>query len=225
LWQRVRFGNGEMQDLSNIRGQLSIQTASIALFLHLMSLGSQGRVERQLAQQLGALQDLQRSTTAAVSATAILSDRASSILMTYENDDKDFWKAFRRELIAEGCSSDVMSRHRELIVDYILELEVKGIYAMGEISEGDVKLLSNCLVREGLQLYLTQTTRRQTYEYTPGLWLVLQSEAVSFCLMMRQVSSHLQQLQYSKVRIQEISWRIHFLALCVLVGKSRHPST
>lgn len=127
LWQRVRFGNGEMQDLSTIRSQLSSQTASLALFLHLVSLGSQGRVERQMAMQMGALQELQHSidfTTSTAPATA--GNRESSILTTYENDDKDFWKEFRRELIAEGCSSKVMVKHRDLVLDYIKQLESHG---------------------------------------------------------------------------------------------------
>ncbi|KAF8863412.1 hypothetical protein BDZ45DRAFT_573728, partial [Acephala macrosclerotiorum] len=124
LWQRVRFGNGEMQDLSMIRGQLSGQTASLALFLHLVSLGSQGRVEREMARQMGALQELQHSIDLKTStAPAVITrNRESSILTTYENDDKDFWKEFRRELIAEGCSSEVMARHRDLVVNYVREL-------------------------------------------------------------------------------------------------------
>lgn len=137
LLQRVRFGNGEMQDLTQIRSQLSGQTASIALFLQLMSLGSQGRVERQMAAQLGALQEMQKSTSLTTRVSTI-SERASSILTTYENDDKDFWKQFRRELIAEGCSSDVMTRHRDLIVDYIRELQTKGIYPIGEKSGDEI---------------------------------------------------------------------------------------
>jgi hypothetical protein len=124
LWQRVRFGNGEMQDLNNIRNQLSSQTASLALFLHLVALGSQGRVERQMVRQMGALQDLQRSIDVTTSTVPTVGNRESSILTTYENDDKDFWKEFRRELIAQGCSSEMMAKHRALIVDYIKELDL-----------------------------------------------------------------------------------------------------
>jgi hypothetical protein len=135
LWQRVRFGNGEMQDLTQIRGQISSQTATLALFLHLTALGSQGRVERQLAEQVGALQEAQQLADTAVPIVAMAGDRASSILTNYENDDKDFWKEFRRDLIAEGCSSDVMTRHRDLIMDYIRELESKGVVIGGKFED------------------------------------------------------------------------------------------
>jgi hypothetical protein len=52
LWLRVRFGTGEMQDLSKIRMQVTSHSSSLALFLHFISLGSSGRVERQMAQQI-----------------------------------------------------------------------------------------------------------------------------------------------------------------------------
>jgi hypothetical protein len=126
ILQQIRFGTGEMQDLSMIRSQLSSQTASLALFLHLIALGSQGRVERQMAMQMGALQELQHSINLTNPTVPAVDNRESSILTTYENDDKDFWKDFRRELIAEGCSSEVMARHRGLIMDYIRELDSNG---------------------------------------------------------------------------------------------------
>ncbi|KAH8744113.1 hypothetical protein F5882DRAFT_342741, partial [Hyaloscypha sp. PMI_1271] len=124
LWQRIRFGTGEMLDLSQIRMQLSSQTASLALFLHLLSLGSQGRVERQMAEQMGALNQIRQTIELTTSGVVVEGNRAS-ILTTYENDDKDFWKEFRRELIAGGCSSDVMAKHKDIIMTYIKELSSK----------------------------------------------------------------------------------------------------
>ena len=52
LWQQFRFGVGEMQDLGQIRMQVTSHSSSLALFLHFISLGSSGRVERQMAQQI-----------------------------------------------------------------------------------------------------------------------------------------------------------------------------
>jgi hypothetical protein len=48
LWQKIRFGNGELQDLSEIRLKLSTHTSAILMMVNLCSLGSQGRVETQL---------------------------------------------------------------------------------------------------------------------------------------------------------------------------------
>lgn len=41
-----------------------------------------------------------------------MGQRAASLMTTYEDDDKEVWKSFRRELVAEGFSSDVLTRHK-----------------------------------------------------------------------------------------------------------------
>jgi hypothetical protein len=40
LWQKIRFGNGELQDLSEIRLKLSTHTSAILMMVNLCSLGS-----------------------------------------------------------------------------------------------------------------------------------------------------------------------------------------
>ena len=55
-----------------------------------------------------------------------------STLTTYENDDKGFWKEFRRDLVAEGWSSEVMAMHRDLITAYIRGLASKGALDVGD---------------------------------------------------------------------------------------------
>ena len=35
-----------------------------------------------------------------------------SIMTNYDDDDKEVWKQFRRELVAEGFSSDVLQQHK-----------------------------------------------------------------------------------------------------------------
>ncbi|KUJ15015.1 uncharacterized protein LY89DRAFT_720429 [Mollisia scopiformis] len=48
LWKRVQFGNGEMQDLSKIRLELSTHTNIITMFLNLSAAGSLGKVEEHM---------------------------------------------------------------------------------------------------------------------------------------------------------------------------------
>src|SRR6266536_211337 len=48
LWLKVKFGNGEMQDLGKIRSELTTFTQAITLFLNLLCIGSQGKVERYM---------------------------------------------------------------------------------------------------------------------------------------------------------------------------------
>ncbi|KAF8862407.1 hypothetical protein BDZ45DRAFT_570072, partial [Acephala macrosclerotiorum] len=123
LWQRVRFGNGEMQDLGKIRGELATYTQAITLFLNMLAIGSQGKVETYMDTHGKDLQDIKRSlnwVTANLQASG--SHEEKSILTTYTEDDKLVWKAFRRELIKEGFSSRLLGRHKKVIKNYVLEL-------------------------------------------------------------------------------------------------------
>ena len=45
LWKNVKFGNGEMLDLAEIRLKIATSTSALTLFLNLLSIGSQGKVE------------------------------------------------------------------------------------------------------------------------------------------------------------------------------------
>jgi hypothetical protein len=48
LWQKVKFGNGEMLDLGSIRLELSTHTNTVTLVVNLLMLGSQGKVEQHV---------------------------------------------------------------------------------------------------------------------------------------------------------------------------------
>ena len=43
--QKVRFGNGQMADLEELRGKITYYTSALTLFLNMVSMGSMGRVE------------------------------------------------------------------------------------------------------------------------------------------------------------------------------------
>lgn len=127
LWQRIRFGNGEMKDLDGIKRELTTYTFAITLFLNLLSLGSQGRVEQHMETHSVELRELRHSLnwiTASLQAGS--NNREESILTSYADDDRKIWKEFRRELLSEGFSSKTLSRHKSLIKDYVLELGARG---------------------------------------------------------------------------------------------------
>jgi hypothetical protein len=124
LWKKVQFGNGEMLDLAEIRLKISTSTSALTLFLNLLSIGSQGKVESYMESQGDELREMRRSLnwiTASMQAKAPKAGEGS-ILTTYAGDDKAIWKDFRRELIKEGFSSDVLRRHKETIKEYVMEL-------------------------------------------------------------------------------------------------------
>lgn len=127
LWKRIQFGNGEMQDLADLRLKISAYTSALTLFLNLLGIGSQGRVESYLEEQGGELRQMRSSLnwiTANLQAKADKSE--GSVLTNYAGDDKRVWKEFRRELVKEGFSSDILRQHKKTIQNYIMELGNRG---------------------------------------------------------------------------------------------------
>ena len=128
LWKKVQFGNGEMLDLAELRIKIATSTSALTLFLNLLSVGSQGKVEMYMENQGDELREMKRSLnwiTAEMQAKAPKAGEGS-ILTTYAGDDKSIWKDFRRELIKEGFSSEVLQRHKETIREYVMELGSRG---------------------------------------------------------------------------------------------------
>jgi hypothetical protein len=121
LWSKIQFGNGEMQDLHELRIKISTYTSAITLHLNLVSIGSQGRVERQITDTLPEMRQSLDWITAKLSTS-----NEGSILTSYTGDDKAVWKELRRELVIEGFSSDHIREHKRIIMAYIKELGDRG---------------------------------------------------------------------------------------------------
>lgn len=127
LWQRIRFGNGEMQNLVELRARLVCYTSAISLFLNMISMGSIGRVEKRMDEAGGDLREIRLAVNGITAHLLAGKDRESSVLTNYTEDDKSVWKAFRRELVAEGFSSSIIHQHKRLIKAYIQELASRGL--------------------------------------------------------------------------------------------------
>jgi hypothetical protein len=141
LWQKVKFGNGEMQDLDKIRSELATYTQAITLSLNLVGLGSQGKVEQYMESHGDELRDIKASLnwlTAKFQVKEGSTHGERSILSSHHGDDKEVWKMFRRELIQDGFSSKVLSRHKETIKSYVMELGARGVLddVVPELEEG-----------------------------------------------------------------------------------------
>jgi hypothetical protein len=148
FYKKIRFGNGEMLDLGEIRLKVSTYTSAITILLNLLSIGSQGRVERYMDSHGEELREIRHSLNW-ITASLQAKSQEGSILTSYAEDDKAVWKDFRRELIKEGFHSSVLSRHKRLIRDYILELGSRG--ALDDIQNNEQDLR----VKEEVQLHLT----------------------------------------------------------------------
>ena len=128
LWQKISFGNGKMTNLAEMRGKLTYYTSAMSLFLNMVSVGTMGRVERQMNDAGG---DLKEIKVAVNDITAHLMSKSTrhegSVLTAYAYDDRAVWKEFRRELLVDGFSSSVIRKHKGLIKAYIEELGSRGL--------------------------------------------------------------------------------------------------
>ena len=134
LWQKIRFGNGKVEDVRDQRAQLTYHTQALSLYINLHTVGSVGRVERQMKDSGG---DLRALRVAVNDITAHLLSTSNdhhdgSILSNYTDDDRAVWKEFRRELIQDGFRSSVIKRHKHTIKAYIEELGNRGLFDEGE---------------------------------------------------------------------------------------------
>lgn len=130
LWQKVQFGNGEMQDLAEIRLKLSAHTSAILLSLNLCSLSCQGRIERRMNNVGGDLEGI-RWKVDWIAANMAASSGEGSIWSSYTDDDRGFWRELRRGLVKEGYRSSVLHRHKHLIKQYVEELGNRGVFDEG----------------------------------------------------------------------------------------------
>ena len=48
LWRRIRFDNGEVADPSVLKEKVTYYTSTLSLYLNLLSMGSMGRVKKQM---------------------------------------------------------------------------------------------------------------------------------------------------------------------------------
>ena len=53
--------------------------------------------------------------------------REGSVMTTYDNDEKDVWRQFRRELIGEGFSSRSIHKFKNPLKDYLKRLNGQGL--------------------------------------------------------------------------------------------------
>ena len=128
LWQRVRFGNGELADMRDLREKLTYYTSALSLFVNMISMGYIGRVEQQMETAGGDVRAIRIAVNGITAHLMSASNREGSVLTTYADDDKAVWKEFRRALVAEGFSSSIIRKRKGLIKAYINELGHRGLF-------------------------------------------------------------------------------------------------
>ena len=149
LWQKIKFGNGQMADLADYRSKVVYHTSVMSSLLNMISIGTMGSVEKQMNDAGGDLKEIKEAVNG-ITAHLIAKDRSEgSVLTAYPEDDKAIWKELRRELIGDGFSSSVIAKHKHLIKAYIGELGARGIlddvdpYAVNEPTAHDPSIIED----------------------------------------------------------------------------------
>ncbi|CAF9935778.1 hypothetical protein IMSHALPRED_010346 [Imshaugia aleurites] len=128
IWQKIRFSNGQMADLGDLRSKVILYTSEMLFYVNLISMGTVGRIEQQMNRDGGVLKDI-KIAVEKKTAHSVLSgpDTECSILTKYADDDAGFWRGLRRELVREGLPSVVIHKHKHLIKAYVKELGARGV--------------------------------------------------------------------------------------------------
>ena len=108
LWDKGRFGSNEMDQLGAVRVKLISHKTNLTSFLDTVQLHQSGKMATTLDNHGGQL-DVILDKVDGIAAR--MARKNGSIMANYDDDDKEAWKQFRRELVDEGFSSDVLQQH------------------------------------------------------------------------------------------------------------------
>lgn len=108
-WNQIRFGSWEMDQLGSIRMRLINHKTSIMVLLDTIQLHESSRIDAALDTHDGELDAILDQVD---KIAARMGQRTGSLMAAYDDDEKEVWRNFRRELIAEGFSSDVLAQHQ-----------------------------------------------------------------------------------------------------------------
>ncbi|PMD47017.1 hypothetical protein L207DRAFT_506085 [Hyaloscypha variabilis F] len=134
LWHKIRFGS-KIQWLGDFRAKIITYTSTISVLLDAMQLNATGRLEDKVDAGFANMMDNFISMKKAILDEVIKArsqQRGRSTvsllsLSTYNEDDKEVWREFRRELIAKGFNSRKLDHHKDVLKSYILKLEQCGV--------------------------------------------------------------------------------------------------
>ncbi|CZT01032.1 uncharacterized protein RAG0_08861 [Rhynchosporium agropyri] len=125
-WDKVGFTSNEMDTLGVIRVKLISHKKSLTLFLDTLQLNQSIKIIQVLDNQEGQL-DTILDKVDGIAKRMAPPRRDGSVLTSYDDDDREVWKQFRRELILEGFSSDILQQHEDVLRAYIREIDQKGL--------------------------------------------------------------------------------------------------
>ena len=127
LWKQVRFGSGVVADVADLRSKITSYTASLSLFINLVSMNTVGEVEKQMNRAGGDLREIKIAVNGITARLSPSAGRGGSVFTSYTNDDKDAWRELRRGLVRQGFRDGLVRRHMRTIMAYVKELGSRGV--------------------------------------------------------------------------------------------------
>jgi hypothetical protein len=127
VWDKFKFGSNEMDQLGSLRVKLISHKSSLTLFLDTIQLHQTGKITTTLSGHGEQLDIILDKVDAIAAKMSNQKSGSGSVMTSYDNDDKEVWKDFRRELVAEGFSSSVLQQHKDVLRAYIREIDQKGL--------------------------------------------------------------------------------------------------
>ena len=118
-WDRIKLGQ---KNLDGLRNKLTLQITALGTYSNILGLGALGRMETS-HQELSAMKKVIDGVALEIRAGR----RDSSVMTTYENDEKEVWRQFRRELIAEGFSSETLKKSKGHLRKYVRKIAEAGL--------------------------------------------------------------------------------------------------
>ncbi|KAI4185172.1 MAG: hypothetical protein L6R41_004281 [Letrouitia leprolyta] len=138
LWKKIRFGNGVVADVAELRSRVTYYTSALSLLLNLVSVGTIGTVEKKMDEAGGDLRDIRAAVNKITAHLLATEGQEGSVLTTYTNDDRDAWRELRRELVKDGFHDSIVRRHMDTIMAYVKELGSRGILDDIKVDENDM---------------------------------------------------------------------------------------
>ncbi|KAL8996527.1 MAG: hypothetical protein Q9169_003994 [Polycauliona sp. 2 TL-2023] len=127
LWKKVRFGNGAIVDVVELKSEVTYYTAALSLFLNLVSVGAIGEVGIKMDQAGSDLKDIKAAVNHITARLLAKETKEGSVLTAYTDDDTGVWRELRRGLVEEGFRSSIIRKHTAMIMAYVKELGDNGV--------------------------------------------------------------------------------------------------
>ena len=166
-WDRIRLGN---KDLSKLRIRLNQHVTDLSAFLLTVELESIDVI----GQNVAALPDvILQGVSVAVgnligSHTADNRSARGSVMTNYEDDDKQVWRQFRRELVQSGVKSEDIKKHRHALHDFLASITAPNTATVDEETPhepalSDLRGDDECVTLPPAPAVISCQTRYQAY--------------------------------------------------------------